>query len=181
MPKNALDNPLVLPILGVLVEQPRHAYAVFAELRRRYGYLDVHNATVYTLLSSLSEVGWIDTDGTGRQSAVRVTRSGTAALADRVATQLRGADLAGGPAFMTALAYLGILPRDLALTVLRERVGRLKSERQRLADAVRTAAVTEIHMIEAHYLLARLSHDANWLSRIASRVESGDLAWPHAT
>ena len=36
MPKSALDNPLILPILGLLVERPRHPYAVFAELRRRF-------------------------------------------------------------------------------------------------------------------------------------------------
>jgi hypothetical protein len=50
---------------------------------------------------------------------------------------------------------------DLALAVLHERVARLRSERQRLTDAIRTAAAAELHMIEAHYLLARLSHDAN--------------------
>ncbi len=178
MPKNALDNPLVLPILGLLVEQPRHAYAVFAELRGRYEYLDVRNATVYTLLGTLTDAGWIESAGTGRQSTIRATRAGAAALADRVAAQLREADLAGGPAFMTALAYLGILSRDLAVTVLRERVGLLRAERQRLATAVRDAGVAELHMIEAHYLLARLRHDADWLTRVANRAESGALAWP---
>ena len=59
MPKNALDNPLVLPILGLLVEQPRHAYAVFSEVRSRYGYLEVRNATVYTLLDRLTAEGWV--------------------------------------------------------------------------------------------------------------------------
>src|SRR3954449_8906196 len=102
MPKNALDNPLVLPILGLLIEQPRHAYAVFAELRRRYEYLDVLNATVYTLVRTLTEAGWIEADGTGRQSDLRATREGAVALAERVATQLRETDLTGGPAFMTA-------------------------------------------------------------------------------
>jgi hypothetical protein len=167
VPKNALDNPLVLPILGLLVERPRHAYAV---------YLEVRNATVYTLLGTLTEAGWIEPTGT---ADLRTTRAGGAALADRVAAQLRDADLAGGPAFMTALAYLGILPRDLAVTVLRERVGRLRAERQRLAHAVRGADVAEIHMIEAHYLVARLRHDADWLARLAGRVESGTVTWPH--
>src|ERR1700730_18082051 len=34
----------------LLVERPRHSYAVFTELRRRYVYLHVRNATVYALL-----------------------------------------------------------------------------------------------------------------------------------
>jgi DNA-binding PadR family transcriptional regulator len=178
VPKNALDNPLVLPILGLLVEQPRHAYAVFAELRHRYEYLDVRNATVYTLLGTLTEAGWIATDASGRQAELRTTRTGAAALADRVATQLRETDLTGGPAFMTALAYLGILPRDRAVAVLRERIDRIRTQRQLLAEAIRSADLPEVHMMEIHYLTARLSHDARWLTRTASRVEAGDLDWP---
>jgi len=178
VPKNALDNPLVLPILGLLVEQPRHAYAVFAELRRRYEYLDVRNATVYTLLGSLTEAGWIEAEGADRQSTVRATASGAAALADRVAAQLREADLTGGPAFMTAFAYLGILPRDLAAAVLRERVDRMRARQQALAQVIRDADTAEIHMIEVHYLTDRLDHDVAWLTRITDRVEAGDLAPP---
>lgn len=181
MPKNALDNPLVLPILGLLVEQPRHAYAVFAELRRRYEYLDVRNATVYTLLETLAGAGWIEADDTGRQPGLHATGTGTAELSHRVATQLRETDLTGGPAFMTALAYLGILPRDRAVAVLRERVDRIRTQRQLLADVIRDADISEVHMIEIHYLTARLNHDAKWLTRTASRVEAGELGWPHAS
>jgi DNA-binding PadR family transcriptional regulator len=180
VPKNALDNPLVLPILGLLIEQPRHAYALFAELRRRYDYLDVRNATVYTLVETLTGAGWIEADDTGRQPGLHATRKGIAALSHRVATQLSEADLTGGPAFMTALAYLGILPRDQAVTVLRERVARIRTQRQLLADAIRDADLPEVHMIEIHYLTARLNHDAKWLARTANRVEAGELGWPQA-
>jgi DNA-binding PadR family transcriptional regulator len=180
VPKNALDNPLVLPILGLLIEQPRHAYAVFAELRRRYEYLGVRNATVYTLLETLTEAGWIEADDTGRQPGLHTTSKGTAELSHRVATQLRETDLTGGPAFMTALAYLGILPLDQAVAVLRERVDRIRTQRRLLADVIRDADLPEVHMIEIHYLTARLNHDAKWLTRIASRVEAGELDWPHA-
>ncbi len=179
MPKNALDNPLVLPILGLLVEQPRHAYAVFAELRRRYEYLDVRNATVYTLVGTLTEAGWIEAAGSREQATLKATRSGAAALAERVTAALREADLAGGPAFLTALAYLAILPREVAVGVLRGRVARLRAERQRVAEVIRGADLAEIYMIEAHFLVARLRHDADWLSRIAGRLESGALRWPH--
>jgi hypothetical protein len=43
------------PDLGV--PQPRHSYAVFAELRRRYLYLHVRSATVYTLLEPSRQSG----------------------------------------------------------------------------------------------------------------------------
>jgi len=30
-------------------------------------------------------------------------------------------------------------------------------------------------MIEAHFLASRLRHDATWLTRLAERIENGDL------
>ena len=81
MPKSALDNPLILPILGLLVERPRHPYAVFAGLRRRYPYLHVRNATVYTLLDTLKAVRWIEAREDAGHESLHATGSGAAALA----------------------------------------------------------------------------------------------------
>jgi hypothetical protein len=33
-------------------------------------------------------------------------------------------------------------------------------------------------MIEAHYLLARLQHDREWLTATAQRIQDRELAWP---
>ncbi|PXX58706.1 hypothetical protein DFR70_11341 [Nocardia tenerifensis] len=102
-----------------------------------------------------------------------------ATLAERVHRQLREADLTGGPAFVTALAYLAILPRPQAAAVLEQRVGHLREEIRHLEQATRDAAGPEVHMIEAHYLLSRLRHDADWLEGTARRIETGDLSWTH--
>ncbi|MEU0545684.1 helix-turn-helix transcriptional regulator [Nocardia sp. NPDC005978] len=177
MPKNALDNPLVLPILGLLVEQSRHPYALFSELERRYDYLQVRNGTVYTLLDRLAAEGWVESAEGGARAALTVTESGVAALAERVYRILREADPTGGPGFVTALAYLGILPRDRAVEVLEQRVEHLRDEIRRLERAVLDAAGPEVHMIEAHFLLSRLRHDADWLETTARRIEAGDLGW----
>lgn len=179
MPKNALDNPLVLPILGLLVEQPRHPYALFSELRRRYDYLQVRNGTVYTLLDRLTAEGWIGTATDGERATLTVTEPGVAALAERVNRQLREADLTGGPAFVTALAYLGILPRAQATAVLEQRVDHIKDEIRQLELATRDLSEPEIHMIEAHYLLSRLRHDVDWLEGTARRIEAGGISWTH--
>lgn len=55
----ATDSPLVLPLLGLLLEHPRHQYALLAELRDRYG-LRVRTGSVYTLVGSLRDAGWIE-------------------------------------------------------------------------------------------------------------------------
>lgn len=66
-------------ILGMLVERPRHPYAVFAGLRRRYPYLRVRNATVYTLLDTLKAVRWIEARDDAGHEALHATGSGAAA------------------------------------------------------------------------------------------------------
>lgn len=175
MPKNALDNPLVLPILGLLVEQPRHAYALFSELRRRYDYLRVRNATVYTLLDRLSVEGWITMANENDRAALTVTESGVAALAERVERQLREADPTGGPTFVTALAYLAILRPGQAATVLQKRIEFIREAARELEQTTRDTAAREMHMIEAHYLLSRLRHDIDWLERTAARIATGEL------
>lgn len=179
MPKNALDNPLVLPILGLLVEQPRHAYALFSELRRRYDYLHVRNATVYTLLDRLTTEGWVAAANGNDRTALTVTESGVAALAERVRDQLREADPTGGPTFVTALAYLGILRPGEATTVLRKRAELIGEKVGELEQTAGDAAAPEVHMIEVHYLLSHLRHDADWLEHTARRIEAGDLDWTH--
>lgn len=177
MPKNALDNPLVLPILGLLVEQPRHPYALFSELRTRYGYLQVRNATVYTLLERLAAEGWVAGADGDERAVLTTTESGATALADRVRQQLGQADVTGGPAFVAALAYLGILPSPEAAAVLGRRVELVGEEIGRLEQAIEDSAEPELHMIEAYYLLARLRHDVDWLASTARRIETGKLKW----
>ena len=51
----------------------------------------------------------------------------------------------------------------------------LDAEAQRLQETLDAA---EVHMIEVHYLLARLRHDREWLTATAARIRTGDLTWP---
>ena len=136
MPKSALDNPLILPILGLLAERPRHPYAVFGELRRRYPYLQVRNATVYTLLDTLKAVRWIEARENGGHESLHATGPGAAALAERVEGEVRGGDLTGGPSYMTALAYLSIMTPERAADALSARASALADEVQRLRETL---------------------------------------------
>jgi DNA-binding PadR family transcriptional regulator len=137
VPESALDNPLILPILGLLVERPRHPYAIFAGLRRRYLYLHVRNATVYTLLDTLKAVRWIEAREDAGRESLHATGSGAAATAERVEVEVRGGDLTGGPSYMTALAYLSIMTPERAADALHARVSALADEVQRLSGNAR--------------------------------------------
>jgi DNA-binding PadR family transcriptional regulator len=183
MPTDALANPLVLPILGLLAEQPRHAYALFSELRSRYAYIGVRNSTVYTLLKTLVETGWVRPQpGTRDRQEFLLTSSGRRALAERVNHELEDGDLADRTAFMTALAYLGILTPIAAATALQNRVDRIGHEEERLEHALDEAAdLPELHMIETHFYRDQLDHERASPNATIQRIRSGDLVWPNQT
>lgn len=182
MPQNALNNPLVLPILGLLIERPRHQYDILRELRARYPFLQAKTATVYTLVHSLVERGlltWDDAaaEGTHRSHAC-LTSAGLTALRDRVERHLQEADPNVDPKFAIALAYLGVLPPKRASTLLHARAEQLRSDREGLEESLNRPELQELHMIEAHFLSSRLEHDCAWLTRLATRIETGQLNWP---
>ena len=179
MPTSALANPLVLPILGLLAERPRHAYALFSELRSRYAYLGVRNATVYTLLNALVEAGWLrPRPGSSDRQEFLLTSSGCRALAARVEHELQDGDLADRTAFLTALAYLGILAPAAAAAALQNRAGRIQHEEARLTRALDEAAgIPELHMIETRFYRDQLHHERTWLDATIQRIRSGALAW----
>src|ERR1700744_1519593 len=97
-------------MLGLLAEQPRVPYAVFTELRRRYPYLRVRNATVYTLLDKLRGQAWVTAADDGEPGTLRISPAGAGELAERVEREIRGGDLTGGPTATAALAFLSVMP-----------------------------------------------------------------------
>jgi DNA-binding PadR family transcriptional regulator len=183
MPTNALANPLVLPILGLVAEQPRHAYALFSELRSRYAYIGARNSTVYTLLNTLVEAGWLRSRPKDADRQVfQLTAAGRLALAERVERELRDGALSDRTAFMAALAYLGILAPTEAAAALQGRVDRIHREEERLEGALDQAEnIPELHMIETHYYRDQLDHERSWLDATIRRIRSGSLAWPSRT
>jgi DNA-binding PadR family transcriptional regulator len=180
MPTSALANPLVLPILGLLAEGPRHAYGIFTELRSRYSYAGVRNGTVYTLLRTLADAGLLGTRSTASdRQEFALTPAGERALAARVEREVAHGDLADRTAFLVALAYLGILAPEVAATALGERIARIDHEDDGLGDTLAAAsALPELHMIETHFYRDQLSHERAWLESTAGRIRSGALPWP---
>src|SRR5690242_2487403 len=133
MPLDATRNALVLPMLGLLVEQPAHAYDVAARLAGRYPLLAVTRSSVTTLLKSLAAAQPVrarEPERPGRRPARTVyelTEAGIELFRERVVEGL-GEGPPASAAFLTALAYLGILSRPAAAAVLGERVERLRRE-----------------------------------------------------
>ncbi|WP_255951810.1 PadR family transcriptional regulator [Streptomyces odontomachi] len=177
MPQNALDNPLVLPMLGLLAERPCHQYALLSQLRVRYPVLRPKTSTVYTLVGSLQRAGLVEL-ADGERAEARLTEAGFTELKRRVAHDLSETDPNADPRFLIALAYLGALGPERATALVRDRAQRLRADRRALTRTLDRLDAPELHMIEAHFLAARLDHDAAWLRRLADRIDRGELGWP---
>lgn len=175
MPLDAIRNSLVLPILGLLVERPAHAYDVAARLETRYPHLKTRRSSVVTLLKSLADGGLLFPRTPERvanrpaRTTYQPTDAGIALFRSRVREGLTETPPASAD-FLTAVAYLGILPAAEAIAVLRARAERLRRE-----TPVIPPGLPEIQMIEVHYWLRVLATEITWLTETADRLAGGDL------
>ncbi|MEK8107200.1 PadR family transcriptional regulator [Micromonospora sp. M12] len=82
-------------MLGLLVEQPAHAYDLTTRLRERYGYLSVTRSTVTSLLKALEKAGLVSSrlpERVGKRpprTAYELTTAGLADFRRKVAAGVR--------------------------------------------------------------------------------------------
>ncbi|GAA4241433.1 hypothetical protein GCM10022254_70240 [Actinomadura meridiana] len=182
MPLNAVDNPLALRLLGLLVEQPRHQYALAVALKERYPYVNAKSGSVYTLVRSLEVAGWVaptEVEQVGNRptrTVYALTEQGWDVFRERVRRQIREAKVTTS-AFVDALAYLGALDPAEAPDVLRERQASVEERITELEQAAGRGPM-EITMIEVDFVLYQLRSEAEWLRALITRIDDGELAWP---
>ncbi|MGW7519555.1 PadR family transcriptional regulator [Streptomyces sp. NPDC054796] len=191
MPRRALDNPLVLAVLGLLVEQPTHPYQMLAELRKRSeGHTAViSRGSLYNTVEALVAAGWIGPQGRERtgnrpeKTVYALTESGREELVRRLDAQIRD------PArefsrFLGAVSYLGALGPEGAVAALGERAARLRerteSDERRLADVL-ASGVPRLHVIEAEYALCLARAELAWTEATVEEIRTGSLPWPEGT
>ncbi|CCH33175.1 helix-turn-helix transcriptional regulator [Actinosynnema sp. NPDC047251] len=180
MPLDATRNSLVLPLLGLLVEQPAHAYDLTTRLRERYHHLTATRSTVTTLLKTLERKGLVaartpeQVGNRPPRTTYRLTGAGLADFRARVETGLTEPPAASVD-FTLAVAYAAILPADHAATLLEQRAARLGGE----LDALRQpTGVREAHMLETAYWQSIVTAEVDWTRATARRIRDGDLDWP---
>jgi DNA-binding PadR family transcriptional regulator len=177
VPKDASRNSLVLPLLGLMVEQPGHAYELTARLRSRYRH-DVTRSTVTSLLRSMERDGVVapgDPVRVGNRPARRayaLTDAGFDDFRRRVERALTDSPTAS-PDFVMGVAYASVLSAAYAKELLERRASRLTGEIDELG-----ALPTGVHMLEVDYWSAVVSAERAWILRLAGRIREGDIEWP---
>ncbi|MFG1609087.1 PadR family transcriptional regulator [Actinoplanes sp. NPDC049265] len=181
MPLDASRNSLVVPLLGLLLEQPTHAYALTASLTSRYPQLRATRSTVTTLLKSMERAGTIaprTPESVGNRpprTGYELTAAGVAEFSRRIEDGLRDAQPASTE-LIVAVAYLGIRPAADVAELLDARADRLGNGRFEVP-----AGIPEVQMLEVDYWNAVVDAEITWLRTLAGRIRTRDIAWLERT
>lgn len=188
MPRRALDNPIVLAVLGLLLEQSSHPYQMLSELRQRS---ESHTAvitrgTLYNTVAALVEAGWVSVQGQQRsgkrpeRTVYALTQAGHVELVRRLDSRVRNPEREFSQ-FLGAITYLGALGPSGAVDALTERAGRLRqrtaADEGRLTDALATG-VPRLHVIEAEYALCVARAEMAWIDSVIGEIRARTLIWP---
>ncbi|HEY0000789.1 MAG TPA: helix-turn-helix transcriptional regulator [Actinoplanes sp.] len=181
MPLDASRNSLVLPLLGLLVEQPAHAYDLASRLTERYRHLHVTRSTVTTLLKSMERAGVITplapkrVDGRPPRVAYALTDAGFTDFRGRIEAGLRGAQPASID-FVMAVSYAAVLPAGDVADILEARADGLADDESFRSE--HPPGLSEAHMLEMAYWRTVVGAEADWIGNLAARIRSRDITWP---
>ncbi|GGY07934.1 PadR family transcriptional regulator [Streptomyces hiroshimensis] len=188
MPRCVLDNPIVLAVLGLLLEQPSHPYQMLAELRTRSDNhaAAINRGSLYNVVAALTEAGWAAVQGQQRsgnrpeKTVYALTQAGHDELVRRLDSHIRHPEREFSQ-FLGAVAYLGALGPSGAVDALTERSRRLRqrteADEKRLAEA-HAAGVPRLHVIEAEYALGLARSEKTWIDTVIDDIRTGALTWP---
>ncbi|MFI5979713.1 helix-turn-helix transcriptional regulator [Streptomyces sp. NPDC051555] len=188
MPRRALDNPIVLAVLGLLLEQPSHPHQMLAELRRRSEShaAAITRGTLYNTVAALAEAGWLASQGQQRagnrpeRTVYALTEEGHDELVRRLDSQIRNPQREFSQ-FLGAVSYLGALGMSGAVEALAERARRLQqrtaADEERLAEAL-AAGAPRLYVIEAEYALCLARAETTWIASVIDDLRTGSLTWP---
>ncbi|ROP38707.1 PadR family transcriptional regulator [Saccharothrix texasensis] len=188
MPRRALDNPVVLAVLGLLLEHPAHPYQMLTDLRARGGdrAAAINRGTLYDVVEALVTAGWVAPQGTERtgnrpeRTVYALTDAGHDELVRRLDSQIRTPQREFTQ-FLGAVAHLGALGPIGAVEALTERGQRLSAriaaDERGLAEVL-AGGVPRLHVIEAEYALGQARAELAWIDAVVDDIRAGSLIWP---
>jgi DNA-binding PadR family transcriptional regulator len=177
------SNPLALAVLVVLFERPMHPYEIAATLRMRHveKSIKLRYGSLYTVIESLHQQGLIAVKGTVREGKrpERTVYELAPAGAERMRAWLReliGTPVKEYPQFEAALALLGAVPPDEAVTLLEARAARLaeKAEELRATFDTVTRVVEPLFLVEMDYRLAMVEAERRFIEAFLRRVKEDE-------
>jgi DNA-binding PadR family transcriptional regulator len=182
-------SPLGLVILGMLIEEPMHAYRLqkLIQARGKDTVVNVRQRTsVHQVLDRLLRFGLIEVLETGRaggrpdRTVYRITPDGR-----RVAEQwLCEALTSVGeefPEFPAGVSMIVMLAPDQARAQFEIRAAKVRAELARLEAVKRSVAtLPRLFLLEDDYQATLLTAELGWLRTVIADLASGALTWDEA-
>ena len=180
-------GPLAVAVLGLLAERPRHPYDIAFTMQTRHmnEHIKLSLGTLYHVVEQLHRLGWIrptETEREGRRperTIYELTDEGRSKLQDRV-RQLVAEPTRDYSAFEAGLTFMHLLPKEDAVTLLRQRAETL-GEQIELCDFVlqrlSERGLARLALIEVELVQDTRRFQREWARRLAEEIESGSLEW----
>lgn len=181
-------TPLAVVILALLKERPMHPYEMHQTLvdRHQDRVVKLRPGSLYHTVERLRSDGFVTVKSVEREgnrperTTYAITASGKQALAQRVAflLQQRGTDF---PSFPVAIGEAHFLPREVAISALKERMASIETDLTATGEGQRTAVrrgVDPVVLLSANYLQHMLSAEHEWLARTIELIETEEYSWP---
>ncbi len=187
MSLRALRTPLTMAILSLLREEPRHPYALQAQLRYRHvgEVVKLRGGSVYDAVRRMHSAGLVAEQETNRAGArpertVYATTAEGEDLLDELIREYVATPAPEYPVFPAGLAHLANLSHDEAVELLRERAGHVQDEYDHVAELTQPlleGGMARLVLLETEYAQRLRQAELAWLREVAADIADGTLPW----
>ncbi|MGZ3637529.1 MAG: PadR family transcriptional regulator [Ktedonobacterales bacterium] len=178
-------DPLILTILAMLAEKPRHPYEIQRLIReRRKDFARSTQRALYHTIDRLVDMALIQPLAVSREgnrperTVYQLTDEGYDSLMEWLG-ELIAQPLPDYALFAVAISFLAILPKEVALQCLHARAIELEGELAGI-DARLQALSQTLHravLLELEYIRALRRGELDWIHTLVEDIRDGQLTW----
>ena len=178
-------DPLVLTILALLAEQPRHPYEIQRLIReRKKDFASSTQRTLYHAINRLVKAGLILPAETIREgnrperTTYQLTDEGYDSFMQWLG-ELLTQPLAEYPLFTVAISFLAYLPQETALQALQVRIVELEGELAGIEARLQglRQSLHRLLLLELEYIRALRQGELAWVRTLMQDMREGRLTW----
>lgn len=178
-------TPLGIAVLELLHERPMHPYEMAQLMRERYvdTRVKLRAGSLYHTVERLRELGHVEVVDTRRDGRRPERTVYAMTAAGRDAFEQRGRELLGDvvqefPAYLSGLAVVDELGRDIALLELEHRVLRLRAavaSDRTVLDGLRAEGTPEVYWLDWRYATAQRAFELAWTEQLVDDLRTGRI------
>jgi len=178
-------DPLILTILALLAEKPRHPYEIQRLIReRKKDFARSTQRTLYHAIDRLVKAGLIlpaeiNRDGNRPERTVyQLTDDGHDSFVEWLG-ELLAQPLPEYPLFTVAISFLAYLPMETALQALQARIVELEGELAGIEARLQGLgqSLHRLLLLELEYVRALRQGELEWVRTLMLDMREGRLTW----